>query len=151
MIPVQLNDPRYCHLPKVFATLVVKRKSVDLYKARLCAMGDLVPLTDVAFASSPTANRTCVRIVLTLATTFRWQIKALDISQAFPQSTNINENDRLIIIPPPMITLPWKSSLPGPATDLRYIGKTQWGFLLVRPLYGAEMPPCVGSSRSRLD
>ena len=35
-VRVKLRDPLYARQPQVFLTLIVKRKSIDLYKARLC-------------------------------------------------------------------------------------------------------------------
>ena len=90
MIAIYLRDSRYLHLPKAFPTIIAKRKSIDLYKGRLCARGDLVPLANVAFVSSPAANRSCVRIVITLAVNLALEIKASDISQAFLHAENLN-------------------------------------------------------------
>ena len=42
MIASDLYDPKYKHLPKAFPTIIVKRKSIDLYKGRLRARGDKV-------------------------------------------------------------------------------------------------------------
>lgn len=138
MAQVRLNDLLYRHLPIAFTTLVVKRISIDLYKDRLCTRGARAPLTEVAFASSPTANRTCGRIVLTLATISRWKVKALDISQSFPHPTNLQEKAMQIIIPPPKITIPWGSSFPDAATDLRQMPRSQCGFYRPPPLYGGR-------------
>ena len=107
MVEIDLYDSRYRHLPRVFSTMIAKRKSIDLYKGRLCTRGDLAPLTNVAFVSSPTANRCCVRVLITLAMNLGWGIHALGISQAFLQAENLNEKGRLVITPPPQITHPW--------------------------------------------
>ena len=138
---IDLNDPRYAQKPRVFSTVIIKRKSIDLYKARLCTRGDLVPLPDVAFVSSPTAHRVCIRLLITLSTIFRWQLKTLDISQAVLQSSNLNDSDRLVIIPPPRITLPWKSEPPPEHIGLKLLRRSRLGFLLVRPLYGGRDAP----------
>ena len=100
MIEIDLRDQRYVRLPKAFSKITAKIKSVDLYKGRLCTRGDLAPLTNVAFVSSSTSNRCCVRMVITLAVNLACDIKALDISQASPQAENLNERDRIAIIPP---------------------------------------------------
>ena len=141
ILEIDLSDSRYCHLPRVFSTIIVKRKSIDLYKGRICTRGDLVPLANVAFVSSPTANRCCVRIVITIAPIMAWGIKALDISQAFLQADNLNERDRIVIIPPPMIVPPWKGRLPPSNCDLRTLPPTTRGILLIRPLYGGRGAP----------
>ena len=141
MLEVSLSDPRYTHLPRVPSTLVVKRKSVALYKGRLCTRGDVVPLTVTGFMSSPTAHRSAVKIVLTLAASLHWSIRALDISQAFLQSENLRESDRMVVIPPPMVTLPWNGKLPPIGTDLKSLPSPTRGFLLLRPLYGGRDAP----------
>ena len=62
-IQVALGDPHYRHLTRVSSTLVFKRKSVDLYKGRLCTRGDVAPLTVASFTSIPTAHRSGVEIL----------------------------------------------------------------------------------------
>ena len=150
-----LTDQRYLHVPKAFATLDVKRKTIDLHKARLRTSGDIAPLTDVACVSSPASHRTCVRIVTALPTLFRRNVKALDIGHAFLQSPNLNEEGRLIIIPPPMITLQRRSTLPDPATDLRTAPRSRLVSPHALPLYGGRDAPTrrfvVFSSRLRND
>ena len=141
MVQIDLYGPRYLQLPRAFSTLIVKRKPIDIYKARLRTRGDVAPLKDVAFVSSPTAHRVCIRLLITLATIFKWQLKTLDISQAFLQSSNLNDRDRLVIIPPSMITMPWKSELPPEHVDLEMMHRSRMGFLLVRPLYGGRGAP----------
>ena len=141
MAQVDLCDPRYLTLNRAFATLIAKRNSIDRYKSRLCTRGDLVPLTDVAFISSPTAHRVCVRFLTDRATMFRWQLGTLDIIQSFLPSPNLNDRDRLGIIPPPMIAHPWKSDMPPDHIDLKQLPRPRIGFLLVRPLYEGRGAP----------
>ena len=56
MAQFYLCDPRYLKLHRAFSTLIAQRKSIELDKASLWPRGDLVPLTDVAFIGSPTAQ-----------------------------------------------------------------------------------------------
>ena len=140
MMEISLNDSRYAAIPRVQSTLVVKRKGIDSYKGRLCARGDTAPLQNTAFVSSPTAHRCAVKLICAIASQLQWVIRAIDISQAFLQSSNLNERDRVIVIPPPMIHLPWTGKLPPMHTDLSRL-KHQRGFLLLRPLYGGRDAP----------
>ena len=39
MVEIRMVDVRYRHFPRIPSTLVVKRKSVDLYKGRFCTRG----------------------------------------------------------------------------------------------------------------
>ena len=90
MIQVSLSDSRFKAVPRVQSTLVVKRKGVNQYKGRLCVRGDTVPLNTTAFISSPTVHRSGVKVVCALAAQMKWTIHAIDISQAFLQSSNLN-------------------------------------------------------------
>ena len=121
MAHVDLYGPRDLNPPRAFATLIVKRKSIGVYNAMLCARCDIAPLADVARISSPTDHRVCVLLKHTMDTIFRWKVKKLDISQAFLQPTNLNDRDRLVITPPPMVALPWKSGRPPATCDLEAI------------------------------
>ena len=47
----------------------------------------------------------------------------------------------MVVIPPPMVTLPWTGSLPPMGTDLKNLPRSQHGFLLLRPLYGGRDAP----------
>ena len=140
MIEIDLRDSRYTMVPRVHSTLVVKRKGIDSYKGRLCVRGDTVPLQTTAFVSSPTAHRCAVKLICALASQLSWVIHAIDVSQAFLQSSNLNPKDRVVVIPPNMIHLPWNGKLPPMHTD---IGQRQnnRGFLLLRPLYGGRDAP----------
>ena len=140
MIEVALNDSRYAKIPRVHSTLVVKRKGSDSYKGRLCVRGDTVPLQNTAFVSSPTAHRCAVKIICAVASQLQWVIHAVDVSQAFLQSSNLNPRDRVIVIPPNMIQLPWQGKLPPMHTDLSHVTHRR-GFLLLRPLYGGRDAP----------
>ena len=136
MIEIALNDSRYTKVPRVQSTLVVKRKGVNQYKGRLCVRGDTVPLNTTAFISSPTVHRSGVKLICALAAQLHWVIHAIDISQAFLQSSNLNPKDRVIVLPPNMIQLPWKGKLPPCNVDVNQLPRHTRGFLLIRPLYG---------------
>ena len=140
MIEIDLRDSRYTMVPRVHSTLAVKREGIDSYKGRLCARGDTVPLQTTAFVSSPTAQRCAVKLICAIASQLPWVIHAIDASQAFLQSPNLNPKDRVVAIPPNMIHLPWKGKLPPTHTDLGQRQNNR-GFLLLRPLYGGRDAP----------
>ena len=71
----------------------------------------------------------------------KWDAKALDISQAFLQSENLRPEDRIVVIPLPMVTLPWKGSLPPMDTDLKNLPRPSHRFSILRPLYGGRDAP----------
>ena len=91
--------------------------------------------------SSPTAHRSGLKILCAIASILHWNVRALDISQAFLQSENLRPEDRLVAIPPPMIRLPWTGTLAPPDTSLRSLPHSRRGFLLLRPLYGGRDAP----------
>ena len=64
---IDLKDPSLYQTPKVFTTVVVKRKSSGVFKARLVLRGDMVPLAAQQFLSAPTAARCMVKTVLSFA------------------------------------------------------------------------------------
>ena len=141
MVEIALNDSRYLRVPRVQSTLVVKRKGVNHYKGRLCVRGDTVPLNTTAFISSPTVHRCGIKVICALAAQLKWTIHAVDISQAFLQASNLNPKDRVIVLPPNMIQLPWKGKLPPSHIDVNQLPRHTRGFLLIRPLYGGRDAP----------
>ena len=140
MIEVASDDSRYRSAPRVHSALVVKRKGIDSYKGRLCVRGDTVPLQTTAFVSSPTVHRCAVKLICAIASQLEWAIHAVDISQAFLQSSNLNPKDRVIVIPPNMIHLPWSGRLHPMNHDISRVTHNR-GFLLLRPLYGGRDAP----------
>ena len=141
MVEVALNDSRFRSVPRIRSTLVVKRKSIGIYKGRLCARGDSVPLTHTPFTSSPTVHRCGTKLVLTVAAMGNFEIHSVDVSQAFLQSDNLAESDRCIVIPPVMVPMPWKGELYPPETNLNQVPPPRHGFLILKPLYGTRDAP----------
>ena len=140
MIEIDLRDSRYSAVPRVRSTLVAKRKGIDSYKGRLCVRGDTVPLQTTALVSSPTVHRCAVKLVCAIASQMSWAIHAIDVSQAFLQSSNLNPKDRVVVIPPNMIHFPWNGKLPPMSCDIGQRNHNR-GFLLLRPLYGGRDAP----------
>ena len=141
MVEIALNDPRFRHVPRIRSTLVVKRKNIGIYKGRLCARGDSVPLTHTPSTSSPTVHRCGAKLVLTIAALRSFEIHSVDASQAFLQSDNLAESDRCIAIPPSMGPMPWKGQLHPPETNLSHVPAPTHGFLIPKPLYGTRDSP----------
>ena len=100
MLEINMDDVEYKGIARAHSTLVVKRKSFGVYKGRLCVRGDTVPIAQMAFVSSPAANRCGVEIICLVASKTQWRVHALDVSQAFLQVGNLQPNDRAIAIPP---------------------------------------------------
>ena len=57
--------------------------------------------------------------VCMLAVLFSFEVRSLDVSQAFLQSDNLSESDRRIAIPPNMVKLPRGGFSHSPKTNLR--------------------------------
>ena len=141
MVEVALNDSRFRNVPRIRSTLVAKRKSIGIYKGRLCARGDSVPLTHTPLTSSPTVHRCGTKLVLTIAAMRSFEIHSVGASQAFLQSDNLAESDRRIVIPPAMAPMPWKGQLHSPETNLNHVPPPRYGFLILKPLYGTRDAP----------
>ena len=141
MLEISLNDSRFRHLPRVQSTMIVKRKAVNHYKGSLCVRGDMIPLLDVGFISSPTVHRCGVKLLLSIATQCQWKIHSVDVSQAFLQSESLSESQRLVVVPPPYVQLPWAGHLAAKDRDMKSLPSHSRGFLLLKPLYGGRDAP----------
>ena len=135
LVEVDLKDPALVKLPKVFTTIVVKRKATGIFKARLVLRGDMAPTATQQFMSAPTAARSMVRIVLSLASNLRLTLGTVDASQAFLQSDVVHPSERMVAISPRWIPLPWNGELLGPLEENSAPPVTK-GLLTIRPLYG---------------
>ena len=107
-----LRYKRHCPIPNIVLrvapiTLAVKRKSANLYEGRLCTRGDVAPSDVPSFTSSPSAHRIGIKISRTWAVHCHWHAHALETPQAFLQSGNLRPEDRIAVLPPPMVALPW--------------------------------------------
>ena len=111
---------------------------MGVYKGRLCDRGDSVPLTHTSFASSPTVHRCGVKIICMLTALFPFQMKSVDVSQAFLQSDNLSESDRRIVIPP-LMALGWGDS--RHEYQLKDFTPPSHGFLIIKPLCGTRDAP----------
>ena len=141
MLEIDLNDSRFRHLPRAQSTMIVKRKAANHYKGRLCVRGDMIPLLDVGFISSPTVHRCGVKLLLSIDTRCQWKVHSVDVSQAFLQSGSLSESQRLVVIPPPYVQLPWKGHLPDQKIEMKSLPSHSRGFLLLKPLYGGRDAP----------
>ena len=57
LFPIDLGDPSFSPCPRIFCTMVVKKKNPIKYKARLCARGDMLRSTVNEDVSAPTVAR----------------------------------------------------------------------------------------------
>ena len=71
-------------------------------------------MTHAPFTSSPTVSRYGSKLVVMIAVLAGFEIRSIDVSQAFLQSDNLAAADRRIVIPPAMIPVPWKGKVYGP-------------------------------------
>ena len=86
LLAVNLKDDRYKSLPRVFCTVVVKKKTPLVYKARLCARGDMLDNFTTEDVSAPTTARASPRLLISLALLWGLRLGLLDVSSAFTQS-----------------------------------------------------------------
>ena len=81
-----------------------------------------------------------VRVAVSLAALYRFQVGTIDVSQAFLQSDVVHPTERLIAVLPDWIPLPWDGTIippdhPGPNRPV------EKGLLTIRPLYGGRDAP----------
>ena len=143
MVEASLNESRFRSVPRIRSTIAVKRKSIGIYKGRLCARCESVPLTHAPFTAIPTAQRCGTKLVLTVAALGGFGIRSVDASQAFPRSDNVAESDRLIVLPPAMVPMPWKGELHPQGVNLNRVPPPSLGFLISKPLYGTRESPLI--------
>ena len=85
--------------------VVMRKKTPAIYKARLVSRGDSISEEDMAFASSPNADRVIIRTVICAARLFDLRIGNADVTQAFPQSDTVAFAGRQIICIPAHIVM----------------------------------------------
>ena len=135
---VDLSVEKFKRVRRISPTMAVKRKSTSLYKARLCARGDLLrPEVPMDYAS-PTVSRFAPEILLRIGVQMQWKCGLVDISSAFTQSSLLPSAERVIILPPPYVQLPFQNRI-GP----KYVAPhpPRLGLLTLRPLYGTSCAP----------
>ena len=85
--------------------IVLKKKNTNEFKARLALRGDTISESETAFSSAPTTGRGSVSMLITMATIFGWQLASIDVSQAFLQADDLQQEDKFYVILPPYITI----------------------------------------------
>ena len=78
--------------------------------------------------------------LLSVAATFDFTVVMVDVSQALLQSDLAHPTERLIVILPEWIPLPWSGTILGPDAPARPPPVTR-GLLTTRPLYGGRDAP----------
>ena len=109
---------------RITSAWVVTRKTIDGkpgIKARLICHGSQMKLQtgDTQKIDSPTVKRTSVKILMTLAAQYGWEVKCQDVTSAFLQSKKLV---RKIFVQPPK--------------EMGYEEAILW--LLIRPMYGLD-------------
>ena len=66
MIEVDMSEAQYRSIARTHSTLVIRRKSVWIYKGRLCIRCDAAPSAQIASVSIPTANRCGIKLIFLL-------------------------------------------------------------------------------------
>ena len=139
MVVSELPDSSFKSIYRIQPTLVVNRKSVGIYKGRLSARGDPIPMTNTSSASSLTAHRGAVKLVASMVATFGFNIHDVDVSLSFLHSDPLRPQDRGLILHPRMIQSSWKGQLYAPGTNLRTLPPSTHGFLILTPTYEQKM------------
>ena len=144
LIIIRVDDAAHTGRKKIPTTLVVRLKSNNMVKARLCLMGDTMKGGAFpSFMSAPTADRQLLKVILSLSVQLAYDVITCDISQAFLQSDFLPDRDQYIALPPSCITLnsmTWDgivhSDTPKTSPFL-----SKFAFLCRKPLYGSTDAP----------
>ena len=107
-------------------------------KARLCVRGGEIRGFSEFDTSAPTAARISPKAAMFVSRAMRWKIGVVDISQAFLQADLIAPSQRVVVIAPWFIPTPWKHRV---GTTLDRMARPEWGWLTMRPHYGAKCAP----------
>lgn len=140
---VSRSQKQSCPGECVPTTLIVRLKPNGVVKARLCVRGDCMRGSQRQFVSAPTADRCLIRILLSCASSYEFEVLVCDISQAFLQADVLPANERYYLYPPACIELKsdvWGGSIlekPLKASECVY----PWLFRCNRPLYGSTDAP----------
>ena len=114
LLCVDFSKMPYKKIQRLHTTMVVKRKSSAIYKARMCIRGDLwkpdVPLD----FSAPAVLRCSPKLLLSISLSYGFTVGIVDISSAFIQASLVSEKDRFISIPPWYVKMPWSGALNYP-------------------------------------
>ena len=137
LIVVDLGDEEVRGFPLIRSTMVVRQKSPGKIKARLCIRGDTIDAK--THAAAPTPNRTLLKPPICLSRALNCRLATLGISQAFLQSANVSEMERVLTQAPEYVELPWRGKLAesNPAVSWN----RGFAFLMIRLLYGLRESP----------
>ena len=137
-------DAEHKYRKKVPTTLVVRLKSNNVVKARLCVRGDILAGPSMhSFLPAPTAGRNLLRILLSPAASWKFRITTVDISQAFLQADKLLGRDKYLALPPTCLKLndlKWDGHIQTDTSQqLGY--SSRYAFLCHRPIYGSTDAP----------
>ena len=97
----------------------------------------MTPSVPMDFAS-PTVSRCGPKLLICIGQQLDFRIGLVDISSAFAQSALVPVSERIIVLQPPYIELPWKNVI-----DPSFIAQhpPKFGLITLRPLYGTSCAP----------
>ena len=73
-----------------------------------------------------------------IAAIMKWKMGIIDVSQALLQASLMEPSQRIVVLEPWFIPLPWPGSVDMSLDKGRI---AQYGFLTLRPLYGTKYAP----------
>ena len=85
-------------IPSTWSVIWKGTEASGRYKARLCARGDREPNVEEVRTDAPTAGKDYIRLLLTIASSFKWKMHSCDFQAAFLQGQDI---DRELYMRPP--------------------------------------------------
>ena len=81
-----------------------------------------------------------VNVLLSTAVNFGFELVRIDVSQAFMQADRVHPEERLVVILPKWIPIPWTNKIFCPEEESTAPPATH-GLITIRPLYGGRDAP----------
>ena len=81
-----------------------------------------------------------VNVVLSTAANFGFEVVSIDVSQAFMQAVRVHPDDRLVVILPKWVPIPWANKTYSPEEESKAPPVTH-GLITIRTLYGGRDAP----------
>ena len=98
----------YRNIPFIRSAMIVRLKTLNKYKARLCCRGDTVIAQ--SRVSAPTPHRACIKLFLAMCAAAGLGLASVDVSQAFLQSGNVAAGGKYLVEIPDYVMIPWQEN-----------------------------------------
>ena len=81
-----------------------------------------------------------VNVLLSIAANYGFELLSIDASQAFMQADRVHPQERIVVIHPKWIPIPWQKKILAPEREISAPAVTH-GVITKRPFYGGRDAP----------